>query len=86
MPVTLIRAHADCDGCGVRVQTDLDAADQARSNRSLHSIAADYFAGDPAYSVQGAEKILCGRCTQIVDRFVTEDRNATDDEIKAALA
>lgn len=28
---------------------------------------------------------LCGKCTTIVDAYVTEDRNATANEVNAAL-
>jgi ribosomal protein L37AE/L43A len=35
-------------------------------------------------SVQ-AGKHLCPACTSVVDDFVTEDRNATADEVEAAL-
>lgn len=85
MPVTIIRAHFVCDGCGKPMTVDMDAAKTARANRSLHTMALDYL-GMFDGSVQGDDECLCQSCTSKVDNFVTEDRNATSDEIRAALA
>jgi hypothetical protein len=93
MTLKTIIAHMECDGCGKAMQFDLDGADatDARSP-SLMDIAIDECRGgyvrnlDGFASVQGeSEQCLCPNCTSIVDAYVTEDRNATDGEIKEAL-
>ncbi|MER9768983.1 hypothetical protein NKJ09_23295 [Mesorhizobium sp. M0189] len=68
---------------------DLDPAEVLNKGTSLHDIAIETVrAGTPREgglsSVQG-EQCLCGKCTTIVDAYVTEDRNATADEVNAAL-
>lgn len=85
MPITVINAKAECDGCGVRMEANIDAASMTRANYSLHSAALDAYRDGMGHSVQGSDQILCGRCTNQVDDFVTADRNATDDEISQAL-
>lgn len=86
MPITVITAKAECDGSGCRMSSDIDAATMTRGNYSLHSAALDSYRDGMGHSVQGHEQVLCERCTTQVDDFVTADRNATDDEIRAALA
>ena len=85
-----VEATFSCDGCSKPITVDLDAAWQTEGwsvfDYALDAVRAG-FNGSMA-SVQGTDndKVLCGHCTRIVDAFVTEDRNATDDEIDEALA
>ena len=58
---------------------------------SWHDLIVDHVRGfgpreGGLSSVQGTDQCLCPKCTRTVDAFVTEDRNATDDEIEEALA
>ncbi|TIX28797.1 hypothetical protein [Mesorhizobium sp.] len=68
---------------------DMDPAEPIPPGSSLHDMAMEAVrAGTPreggCSSVQG-DMCLCDKCTSIVDRYVTEDRNATADEVNAAL-
>lgn len=91
MTLLAIRAFMTCDGCGSRMSFDLDPAGKVTVGWSLFDKAIDACRGgldreqDGLSSVQGSDKCLCASCTREVDAFVTEDRNATDDEIEEAL-
>ncbi|TIW26533.1 MAG: hypothetical protein E5V63_13225 [Mesorhizobium sp.] len=68
---------------------DMDAAEATPEGWSLYDMAVNSVrAGSPREggfsSVQG-EMCLCSKCTSIVDEYITEDRNATADEVNAAL-
>lgn len=89
MTMSSIRAHFRCDGCVGAMTFDLDPAEVMNKSSSLHDFALKAVrAGSPREggmsSVQG-DQCLCDKCTTIVDAYVTEDRNATADEVNAAL-
>lgn len=78
-----------CDGCAGAMTFDIDPARAIPKGWSLHDLVIDCVAGDTpreggTSSVQG-DMCLCDKCTTIVDAYVTEDRNATADEVNAAL-
>lgn len=89
MTLSSIRVHFRCDGCVGAMTFDMDPAEAIPKGASLHDMAMDCArAGTPREggmsSVQ-SDMCLCGKCTTIVDAYVTEDRNATADEVNAAL-
>jgi hypothetical protein len=97
MSLDSIRAHISCDGCGAKFSVGMDPAHDRLpivdgKQWALFDLAEDAVRGvvevhaktDGSTSVQGG-KMLCPACTSIVDGFVTEERNATADEVEAAL-
>ena len=93
MTLQTIRVHMQCDGCAAPMSFDLDGAYEPPAGWSLFDVALDACRGGHVRegaglsSVQGeSEQCLCAKCTAIVDAIDTpDDRNATDDEIAAAL-
>lgn len=97
MTILSVKARFACDGCGEKFSVDLDPAYRPPTHWSIDDVAVDCVRGavgvelDKASdctgltSVQGDKQVLCPRCTHIVDTYVTEDRNATADEIERAL-
>ena len=90
MTLKSISAKFECDGCGAAFVAYIDPARKLRADWSMFDMAVDAVRGSilpgEQSSVQGeSDQCLCERCTRTVDEFVTEDRNATDDEIEAAL-
>lgn len=93
MTLLNVRAILTCDGCGKRMVVDLDPADERPRDWAWIDLVIDTVRGgnalvepDGLSSVQGeSDQCLCPTCTKVVDSFVTDDRNATDEEISEAL-
>lgn len=89
MTLKSISAKFECDGCGAAFEAYIDPARTLPADWSMFDMAVDAVRGSvgaACTSVQGeSNQCLCHKCTRAVDDFVTEDRNATDDEITAAL-
>ena len=79
-----ITATIRCDGCGAKIEKDLDCGYKPPAGWSLYDCAADEMLAGLT-SVQ-AGKMLCRKCTAIIDEAVPEDRDTTEAEIEAALA
>jgi hypothetical protein len=83
-----IEATFWCDGCGKPFTVEIDPVRQTEG-WAVYDYAVDGIRESIGVhvSLQGTDddKGLCEACTRVVDLFVTEDRNATDDEINDAL-
>ena len=101
MSLMHIRAQFQCDGCGRGFIVEMDPGTSIPPDWTLFDEAVDCVRGgnvlrfvdqkrdEPAggiFCTVQADQHLCPGCTFKVDEFVTEDRNATADEIKKALA
>lgn len=85
MPVIEITAKVECEGCAMPFSVDVDPAEEITGSVYDAVEEAVRGGGHPLVcSVQGG-KMLCQECTKQVDAYITEDRNATEDEVNAAL-
>lgn len=100
MSLVHVRATFGCDGCGRNFIVELPNDMKANPEWTMFEEAVEClkegdflrYEGDkrsgtegPTFSsVQGGLH-LCPQCTSLVDDYVTEDRDATEDEVKAAL-
>ena len=95
MGVRVVKATIECDGCAKHFRVDLDAADDRPAEWTWHDLVADAVRGGVAceglkgesigVSSHQGDKMLCPRCTKIVDAAFDENHTCTPDEVDAAL-